>query len=439
MENRIREKQLRYLAQSIRLREASSPRLVRMTLMATSLSIMLFLAWASATDVHEIAHTPGEIVPAGYQQAVQHLEGGIVKDIDVREGQTVEKGQILLRLDGTGALEDLNRAKSKALSLRMEEERLRAFLAGRAPQFGAQAQEHATLVRDQEAFFKSMTQANDKQMEVIGAQVAQKSQSISMLQAELDTARSNAAIAQDLLSRRRELNRQGLVPDVKLLESEQSYNEVMGQIKSLKSQITVAQSAIREYKNRLSSLKADSAENANKELDDVTAQLAENADIVKKLQDRVARLSVRAPVKGIVKGLSVNTVGGVVQAGQVLMDIVPTDAPLVVDLKIPTRYIGHMKEGQRVQVKFSSYDYARYGAVQGRLDFISASAFTGKNGERYYQGRVSLSRDYVGQNTKDAIMPGMTVMADVITGDKTILQYLLKPIRNALSTAFTER
>jgi HlyD family secretion protein/adhesin transport system membrane fusion protein len=439
MENRSREKQLRYLAQSIRLREAASPRLVRMTMLVASLSIIVFLGWAAVTDVHEIAHTPGDIVPSGYQQVVQHLEGGIVKTIDVREGQRVEKGQVVMTLDGTGVVEDLQRARDKALSLAMQEERLRAFLGNRTPHFSPEAAARPDLLRDQEAFFTSMADANKKQIDIVNAQIAQKKQSIAMLRADLDTARRNAVIAKDLFSRRQELNRQGLVPDVKLLESEQSYNQLTGQIRSLESQIAVAESAILEYRNRLSSLKADSTETANQKLGAVIALRAENRETIKKLTVRVARLDVRAPVRGIVKGLSVNTIGSVVQPGQVLMEIVPADAPLVVDLKIPTRYIGHMKTGQRVQVKFSSYDFSRYGAVPGRLDFISAAAFTGRNGERYYQGRVSLKRGYVGANPHDVIMPGMTVMADVITGDKTILEYLLKPIRNALSTAFTER
>jgi adhesin transport system membrane fusion protein len=132
-------------------------------------------------------------------------------------------------------------------------------------------------------------------------------------------------------------------------------------------------------------------------------------------------------------------VGSVVQPGQTLMEIVPAEAPLVVALKIPPRYVGHLKPGQPVQVKISSYDFARYGSIPGRLDFVSAATFNGDNGERYFQGRVKLDQAYVGQDKGKAIMPGMTVMADIITGDKTVLQYLLKPLRNAISTAFTEK
>ena len=121
------------------------------------------------------------------------------------------------------------------------------------------------------------------------------------------------------------------------------------------------------------------------------------------------------------------------------MEIVPADAPLVVALRIPPRYIGHLKTGQPVQIKSSSFDFSRYGSAPGTLEFISAATFTGENGDRYYQGRVKLARNYIGDDARNTVIPGMTVMADVITGQKTVLEYLLKPIRNAMSTAFTER
>lgn len=434
-----RNKQLRYLAQSIRLKEAASPRLVRATMTVTSLSILAFLGWAAVTDVHEIAHTPGDVVPSGYQQVVQHLEGGMVSEILVHEGEEVAAGQVLMRLDGTAAEADLRRLEDRALILGMQEERLRAFLEKREPRFSEAAKARPDLLRDQEAFFAGMSDAKKKEMSVINEQIAQKKQTIGMLAADLDMARSNLAIAEDLYARRSELHRKGLVPEVKLMETEQNRNQLRGQIRNISAQIAVARSAIAEYQNRLASLSADNVDTSNQKLDAVIAAMQENEETIKKLKDRVARLDIKSPVRGVVKGLAVNTIGSVVQPGQVLMEIVPMDAPLVVDLKIPPRYIGHVKPGQDVQVKFSSFDFSRYGSVAGRLDFISAATFNGQNGERYYQGRVRLARDYVGNDEKNVIMPGMTVMADVITGRKTILEYLLKPIRNALSTAFTER
>lgn len=439
MDPEKREEQLRYLSQSIRLKESSSPQLVRATLSVVSLSIIGFIAWAAFANVNEIARTPGEIVPYGFDQVVQHLEGGIIRDIRVKEGDSVEKDQILLQLDGAGVEADLARAKEQNLILSLQEERLRAYIEKRAPVFPPEAQARADLLKDQESFFAGTAEARKRERAIITEQISQKRQSISTLQADMDTAQQNFRIASELYDRRRKMNAQGVLSDVKLMETEQSYNQLQGQIRNLQSQIATARSSILEYQHRLSSLDAGNLDDANQRLDGIIAARNQNAEVIDKLEQRVARLEIRAPVRGTIKGLAVNTIGSVVQPGQVLMEIVPADTPLVVALKIPPRHIGHIRTGQPVQVKSSSFDFSRYGSVRGRLDFISATTFTGDNGERYYQGRVSLDKNYVGEDPGNTVIPGMTVMADIVTGDKTILEYLLKPIRNAVSTAFTER
>lgn len=439
MTNENREKQLRMLSQSIRLKETASPRIVRATMAVVSLAFLCFLAWAAFANIHEIARTPGEVVPSGFQQAVQHLEGGMVREILVQEGDSVEKGQILLRLDGAGAEEDLKRAEEQETTLRLQEERLRAFIDGRTPSFAANDSTSAEVLRDHESFFNSMVAAQEKERSVIREQITQKKQSIGALQADIETARRNFRIVSDLYGRRQEMNRRGVMPDARVMETEQQYNYLQGQIRSLQSQIAQAQSAIAEYESRLSSLDAGAADDASQRLDGIIAARAQNRELVGKLKDRVARLNIRAPVRGSIKGLGVNTIGNVVQPGQTLMEILPADAPLVVSLRIPPRYIGHIRKGQPVQVKCSSFDFSRYGAVPGTLEFISAATFAAENGERYFQGRVRLERNFVGEDTRNSIIPGMTVMADIITGEKTVLQYLLKPLRSAMSTAFTER
>lgn len=434
-----KEQQLRFLAQSIRLKESASPRLVRATMTVVSLSVLGFIAWAAFANIHEIARTPGEVVPTGFQQVVQHLEGGMVKEILVQEGDTVEKDQIVLRLDGAGVERDLTRATEQGLTLALQEERLRAFIENRQPNFPPEVADRTDILKDQEAFFTGMATAREKERAIIAQQIRQKEQSIGALSADLQTARQNFNIISDIYKKRQQMYSQGVMSQVKLLETEQNYNLLQGQIRSINSQIAMANSAIAEYENRLSSLDADTLDAANQQLDGILASRAQNKELIEKLRARVARLEVRAPVRGIVKGLNVNTIGSVVQPGQILMEIIPTDQPLIVSIKIPPRYIGHLRTGQDVQVKCSSFDFSRYGSVKGKLDFISAATFAAENGERYFQGRVKLARNYVGDDPHNTVMPGMTVMADIITGEKTVLDYLLKPIRNTLSTAFTER
>lgn len=434
-----REKQTKYLSQAIQLEEAVNPHIIRATMTMISLAIFVFLCWAGFTNINEVARTPGEVVPAGYQQTVQHLEGGIIKDINVAEGDVVSQGQILIAMDDGSIKEDLERAQSKQISLTQQGERLRAFLDNRAPNFSQTEGVTDAMISDQKAFFESMSIARNKEKEIISDQILQKTQSIRTLQTDLETARQTLKIDEDMYARRQKLNKQGYASDMQLLADQKQVQERKGEIKRLENQIIVANSEIEEFKGRLESLSARHRDEVNERLDAVLTDMAQNGALIEKLEERIGRLQIKAPAHGLVQGLSVNTIGAVIQPGQTIMEIVPLDKNLEIAVKISPQDIGHLKVGQNVQVKFSTFDFSRYGSVQGKLEQISASTFSGDKGERYYQGRVALAQNYVGGDPENIIMPGMTVMADVITGDKTILQYMLKPIHRSLKTAFTER
>ncbi|MEZ5814458.1 MAG: HlyD family type I secretion periplasmic adaptor subunit [Alphaproteobacteria bacterium] len=437
--NPKREKQTRYLSQAIQLEEAVNPHIIRATMVMVSLALLAFIVWASFTNINEIARTPGEVIPHGYQQTVQHLEGGIIKNINVQEGDIVKSGQILVTIDETIIKKDLQRAKSKQLSLEKQAERLRAFIENREPDFTKLNGATESMIADQKLFFESMRNARKEEEDVIRDQITQKKQSIHALKTDLATAESNYKIAQDMHSRRKQLNKKGYASDMQLLDDERNVNQAKGEIARLKNQILVAQSEIKEFKTRLASLSASHRDNANEKLDQILAEKEQNTELIHKLEKRIERLQIRAPTQGMVKGINVNTIGAIIQPGFTIMEIVPLGKRLEVTVKISPQDIGHLKPGQSVQIKFSSFDFSRYGSVKGTLDQISASTFGGENGERYYQGRVLLNKNYVGNNPENIVMPGMTVMADIITGKKTILQYMLKPIHISLKTAFTER
>ncbi len=407
--------------------------------MTVSIAVLGFIGWAGFTNINEVARTPGEIAPQGMAQLVQHLEGGLVREILVAEGETVARGDLLLRLDGTGIQEDLARARNRAVHLDLQEERLRAFIDGRAPDFSTFSGVEEASIRDQQALYDSSIAAWQKERHILRDQLQQKQQYLEAIESELQTAFSNFTITQDLYNRRRILNDQGYVSDIMLLETRQALNNYRGALRQLEHRIERARTEIGEFDNRLGSLDARYLSDARERLDSVMADQAENREILEKLRERRARLDVRAPVRGLVKGLAVNTVGGVVYAGQVLMEIVPLDEELIVQVRIPPQHIGHVRRGQAVNVKFSSFDFSRYGYVPGALEHISATTFRGEGGERYYMGRVQLQRHYVGDDPRNVVMPGMTVMADIITGRKTILDYLLKPVHLAVRTSFSER
>ncbi|HRQ59925.1 MAG TPA: HlyD family type I secretion periplasmic adaptor subunit [Alphaproteobacteria bacterium] len=307
------------------------------------------------------------------------------------------------------------------------------------PDFSKFGAKNTDSESDQLAFFEGMKSARDKERQIIIEQIAQKEQSIGTLSSDLETARKNHRIVQTMYGRRQQLNRKGYASDMDLFENESRLNELAGEIKRLSGQIEVSQSEIGEFKERLESLSAGQRDQALERLDAIVTEKTQNKEMLQKLMEREKRFDVRSPAKGLVKGLAVNTVGGVVAPGQTLMEIVPLDEELEVQVNIAPKDIGHMKVGQDVQLQFSSFDFSRYGSLPGTLNQISASTFQGENGERYYRGRVTLSKNHVGHDERNTVMPGMTVMADIITGRKTILEYLLKPIHVSMKSAFRER
>ncbi len=436
---RRQKHQTRYLSQAVQLEEAVNPHIIRATMSMISLAILVFLVWAGFTSINEVARTPGEVVPQGYVQTIQHLEGGMIKEIHVREGQTVQEGDILITFYPSGIAEDVQRIRAKQLSLHMQEERLRAFIEERELDLSAFTNATSPMIADQQAFFKGMRVAREKEAHILQQQLKEKQQMIQSLTSDLRTTKRNYVINDDVYKRLHKLGEKGYVSQIQILEAKQQQNDLYGDITRIKNQLNVAHTAISQFENRLSSLKARHRDEAYERLSAIEAEKAQNHGLLQKSQDRMARLRLHAPTEGMVKGLNVNTIGAVIQPGETMMEIVPLAKQLEVSVKISPQDVGHVHIGQSVQVKLSSYDFSRYGFITGTLEQISASTFTGDAGERYYQGRILLDQHYVGDNADNTIMPGMTVMADIITGNKTILQYLLKPIHLSLQTAFSER
>lgn len=437
--NQSRNEQLRYLPQSVKMEEAVNPHIVNLSMTLISAAIVIFILWASFTEINEVAKADGEIVPKGFVQLVQHLDGGIVTEILTGEGDLVKEGQVLVSIDDGGAREDLAEAISLQNSLEVHNERIHAYVENREPIFSTFVDDE-DIVQKQLRIFQSTMKARKKEQHVIEDQIAQRKDILDTLQARLETLQKNSAITEEIVEMKRGLMEKGSVSKNEYLEAQKDLNNLQGDIAELQADIAGAQNAHAEYKNRLSSLKATHRDDDYDQVDRIEADLRQNKEVVRKLESRVSRLDIKAPVTGLVKGLKLNTIGGVVEQGQTLMEIVPVDKNLVIEAKISTADIGHVAVGQKVKVKLHSYDFSRYGAMEGRLDFVTATTFLDDNGEPYYRGRVVLVHDYIGGIFQDnKILPGMTVEVDIVTGKKSIIAYLLKPIGRAVQTAMTER
>ena len=435
------EAQQRFLSLSAVIEESATPKVLRLTVLLVSLTVTLFLVWSAFAEVNETAKGSGVVLPNSHVRVVQHLEGGIVKDIAVREGDVVEKGQVLLRLSGRGVENELRQATIEQISLDLQAERLHAFIQDNEPNLSVSSEAYASMAAEQRRIFEAMIAAKQTEAEVIQSQLEQRQDVLRILRARRVIIERRARIAEDLYNRRKSLTERGYASRVDYLDSEDRMHEAWNDRSELMERIGQTQSEVIEFKKRLASLDARLRDEANRELEDIETARKHNQETLDAMLDRVNRLTMRAPVDGIVKGLTVSTIGEVIDSGEILMEVVPVGDQLIVEMRITPRDVGQVREGQRVELKVSSFDFAKHGTVEGMLTSISATTFENdKDEEAYYLGRITLDRSYLGNDpTRNNMLPGMTVEAQIVTGSKTILAYLLKPIHKSLSSALSER
>lgn len=432
--------QLRHLSQSARIEEAVTPHIVRATMLLVCGTVVVFVFWAAATEVSEVARTEGFVVPSGYVQVVQHLEGGTVQDIFVKEGDFVEAGEVVLRLKGDGDRRDLDRLRAKQLYLEVQAERLRAFVENREPDFTAITTDQATVVPEQRRIFEGAQKTFESAKRVAESQLAQRRELLAVLKARANTFEKTVALMKEGYERKKILFDKGLISHLGFLEAEQRLVSVRGEHEEALIRLHQSSQEIAEYESRVASVEATYHDQALQDLEKTRGEMHQNREAMAKIEDRVTLLAVRSPGRGYVKGMAVYTVSAVVGPGETLMEIVPVDQKMVAEVRVHPKDIGHVKVGDAVQVKLSSYDFARYGALEGILDSLSATTFVDERGSSYYTGRIALDVDHIGPNPQEnKIRPGMTVEADIITGGKSVLAYLLKPIHTSLNSALTER
>jgi HlyD family secretion protein/adhesin transport system membrane fusion protein len=421
------------------LEEARTPYLVRTTMLIICLAFFIFVTWTAFTKIKEMARTTGEIIPSSYIQSIQHLEGGIVKEILVRDDDSIKKGQVLIRLEGENVHADYKRVLAKLHHLRLKAARLRAFISGNREEFNRLTKKisrHST----EEDLLASMLDGLKRQQEILNQQLNQKKEQKKLLEEQLETAKKALQIAKTAFKTQNQLYKERLVAETTYLAVVREMNQQQGQVNQLTVKVNQAREAISEYEWRLQSLLVETRNKALEKLGSIEGEIAETEALQKKLADQIARLDIRSPVDGLVKGLEVHTIGGVIAPGRQLMEIVPAGSDLLAEVKISPNDIGHIKVGYPVIVKITSYDFSRYGAINGTVTGLSATTFANQHGQTFYKGMISLEKNYVGNTEgQNMILPGMIVNADIITGEKSLLAYFLKPIYKAMNSAFRER
>lgn len=416
-----------------------TPRGARLAVWLSLAAVVVLLIWAAFAQVNEVTRGDGKVIPFSENQLVQSLDGGVVQQILVREGQTVEKDQILLKIDPTRFVSSLRENRSQYLALLARSARLQAIAEGKPFEPPPEAQKEVPEVVEQErAAYESKQLELDATVGIARQQLNQRTQELN----EIRARREQASQSYDLTARELEVTRPlvktGAVSDVELLRLERDVARYRGERDAANAQIPRVQAAISEAQRKIQEVELQMKNQARSELSEVNAKLNALSEGSVALVDRVKQSEVRAPMRGTVKQLFVHTVGGVVQPGKEVVAIVPSDDALLLEARVQPKDIAFLRPGQRALVKFTAYDFSIYGGLEGKLEQIGADTVVDDKGNAFYEVRVRTNSSTIGPKQLP-IIPGMVAEVDIQTGKKSVLSYLLKPVIRAKAAALTER
>lgn len=414
-------------------------RSTRLLLWISLLAIGALITWASFAEIDEMVKGEGKVVPSQQVQVIQSLDGGIVQEIMVRSGERVEPGQILLRIDPTRYSSSLGENRAEVLSLAAKAARLEALATGQPfvapPLVAAEAPE---IVELETHIWQTKMREMEATINIAREQFHQREQELRETQAKRDQAKASCDLTSRELDVTRPLLKTGAVSQVDLLRLERDVARYCGDQKAAEAQIDRLMAALQEARSKIEEAELSIRNQARSELSDTLGRLSSLREGQLALLDRVKLSDIRSPVRGTVKSLAYNTVGGVVQPGKDILEIVPTDDTLLLEVRVHPRDIGFLRDGEKADVKFTAYDFAIYGGLQGHVEQIGADTTIDEKGNAFYIVKVRTERNYV-RDPANIIIPGMVAEVYILTGKRTVMQYLLKPILRAKSDSFIER
>ncbi|MCV4283995.1 HlyD family type I secretion periplasmic adaptor subunit [Pseudomonas capsici] len=413
----------------------------RLTVWVATALILTALIWAHYAVLQEVTTGEGKAIPSSKVQVIQNLEGGIVTEIFVREGQVVNKGDTLLRLDDTRFLSNRGESEVDRLTLTAQVERLAAEAEGLPLLLPQELLDKAPQVAaDERALHESRQRRLDGEQRTLNEQLRQKTQELAEFRSRQEQFRNSLALVQQELDMSIPLVGSGAVSPVEILRLKRNAVEMRGSMNANTLAIPRAEAAINEIKSRIQESELSFRSEASRELNEKRADLAKISANRIAIDDRMTRTTVTSPVRGIVKTLKINTIGGVVQPGSDLLEIVPLEDNLLIEARVRPQDVAFLHPGQKAMVKFSAYDYTIYGGLPARLEMIGADTVTDDKGNSFYLIQVRTDQNHLGGDEKPLlIIPGMVATVDIITGEKSVMDYLLKPVLKGGSGALRER
>lgn len=419
-------------------RESQAAPLLLGTVIAT---IVVLGIWAGYSEIDEITRGEGTVIPSTKLQIIDHLEGGIIQEIYIKEGDTVEKDQLLLKIDNTIAQARLSEGRTLYFRFIAGVARLRAQIAGKNFVVPEKVIKNAPIeAEDASRLYKARMEDLKNEQQISDQEVIQKQQELNELTSRVKENNMQLSLISKKVKKITPLVRQKLEPEITLTDLRIRESELRSEVSSLGSNIARAEAAVLQAQQRTKQVPIKfKAEDWN-ELKDVSNKLASAQGSFTSEGDRLSRTEVRSPVYGIVKQLLVTTVGGVVQPGEDLVEIVPLEDTLLIEAKINPKDIAFLRPGLKASVKITAYDYSVFGDLKGELIRVSADSITDEEGNIFYKAFLKTDGTILSKTKKPLpIIPGMVASVDILTGKKTILDYLLKPILKAKNRALTER
>jgi membrane fusion protein, adhesin transport system len=404
---------------------------------------LIFLVWAHFAKLEEVTRGDARVVPSSKIQVVQNLEGGILAELAVHDGQIVQKGDVLLRIANTSAESQYRDSRTQYLTLEAMIARLKAEIADKTPQFPQEVLTEApTVAHSEQALYDSQLDQFKSNIAVLNDQLVQKQQEIAGLQSKQQTLSRSLDLAKQERDMTAPLVANGAASKLELVKLERGLTDLQGQIDDVKISIPQAEAARNEAQKRIQEKTATFHSDAQAELNKHTAELAALSQQIFAQHDRVTRTEVRSPVRGTIKDVKVTTIGEVIKPGEDLVEIVPLEDTLLVEAKVRPADVAFLHPGQPAMVKITAYDFSIYGGLKAQVEDISADTIKDDtpNGGTFFRVTLRTEKNSLGKGDKPLpIIPGMTASVEILTGQKSVLDYLLKPLLKARDEALHER
>lgn len=398
----------------------------------------LLVIWAYFAELDEVTRGEARVVPTSQVQIIQSVDGGVVEALLVKEGQVVDAGQLLMRVDPTRFVSTMQESRAAQLSYQAKALRLEALTRGNPFNPPAElVREAPDIVAQELRLYESRRAEIGAQLYISQAQLSQRQQELNEVLARRDQAERSLELMNKELNATRPMIATGAVSEVEVLRLERDVARLRGDREQATAQISRVQSSILEATRKIEEVQLTSRNQMSGELSETMNKLASLSQGGRALEDKVKHADIKSPVRGTVKRLLVNTMGAVVQPGKEVVEIVPLDDTLILEVQITPKDIAFLRPGQQAMVKFSAYDFSIYGGLEADVINIGADSVIDEKGNAFYHVRVRTHKPSLGPNLP--IIPGMVAQVDILTGKKSVLAYLLKPVLRAKANALSER